>query len=239
MRGRLWVVYQCQKKAEIKLQLNMHSWVCFIIYKTDFIFDTRLNALSFFWWGSRSAHPPSPNLYHLKYPELLLSGRLGHTEQGHHFPYSILLRSQILVSQSGIPELSELKGKRKKQALLELMCQKWSLYPLRGLRKIKNSRLSHQISVPLWQALCLGTGDTERVPCLYGVCGLIRETDNKQETSRMELTLWRPGTSRGGSPGMLSRRRGQVNKCGQVCQSLSYCYTVFTPCWQVSSSSSL
>ena len=54
------------------------------------------------------AKPPS-----LKCGELLLPGRLVHTEQGHHFLFSILLKSLIQVSQPGIPELSKLKTKRK------------------------------------------------------------------------------------------------------------------------------
>lgn len=105
--------------------------------------------------GLPSCSSPSPNLHHLKCGELLLPGRLVHTEQGHHFLFSILLKSLIQVSQPGIPELSKLKTKRK--AILESVCQKWNLYPLRR-QKVK-SRLNHQIFAPQWQMLCqvLGT----------------------------------------------------------------------------------
>lgn len=36
------MVYQCQQEAEIELHLNMHSWVCFIIYNIDFPFSALL-----------------------------------------------------------------------------------------------------------------------------------------------------------------------------------------------------
>ena len=62
------------------------------------------------------------------------------------------------------------------------------------VQKIKNSRLNHHISLPQWQALCLVTGDTERVSCPCGAYSLVRKTDNKQENSRVELTLWRTWT---------------------------------------------
>lgn len=42
------MVHPCQRKPEIELQLDMHNWMCFIIYNTRFIFNTPLNAVSFF-----------------------------------------------------------------------------------------------------------------------------------------------------------------------------------------------
>lgn len=121
--------------------------------------------------GLPSCSSPSPNLHHLKCGELLLPGRLVHTEQGTSFLFSILLKSLIQVSQPGIPELSKLKTKRKKQAIFESMCRKWNLYPLRR-QKVK-SRLNRQIFVPQWQMLCQVWGTQRGFPALVELTVLL------------------------------------------------------------------
>lgn len=179
MRGRLWVVYQCQKNPEIELQLNMHSWVCFIIYNT------------YFWM-----------LYHSSdgSPILLIP---------FNQPPSFKILWTAAARQAGAhgarPSLSLQHLSQKSNTWLRnLEFQSWVNWKQKGKPSSKNGACtpwgssenqkeqtqSSNVSSSVTGTV-LVTGDTERVFCPCGAYSLVRKTDNKQENSRMELMLWR------------------------------------------------
>ena len=82
---------------------------CVLLFITHISFLTLLWMLYHFSDGSPILLIPLPSLLHLKYHELLPSGRQLHTGPSHCFPFSFHLRNQIQVSQPGFPELSTWK----------------------------------------------------------------------------------------------------------------------------------
>lgn len=148
MRGRLWVVYQCQKKPEIELQLNMHSWVCFIIYNT------------YFWMLYHSSDGSPILLIPFNQPPSfkILWTAAARQAGAHGARPSLSLQHLSQKSNTRLRNLefqSWVNWKQKgKPSYFGVSVSKMEPVPPEEVQKIKKSRLSHQISLPQWQALC-------------------------------------------------------------------------------------